>query len=373
LNIDEREQMNAMYSIAHETGGKLYTGSNDLVGSLGNAFDANRFYYVLSYYLRAGSSDRQFRALKVRVRNHPEYTVQTARGFNPFETGLTGAPKTPQERLLQAMRGPSPVTDIGVSAQADFIETDTDDRQVSLTIYFSGDRFQYKEQEQRNVVDLEILYVVYDSSGKQVEGTSARAEGKLTRGGMAQAKTSGYRFSKRLTLKPGVYQVSIGVREEGTERTGTASAWVQVPELAKNKLEMSSLMFREPILFDEAPVRKDGISVSELEQVKMVQGIPLYARTGFCDYFFRVYPGAQPFEQSNFQFMKEYLLDGETIKQEPWKPLSADETDAGKGWLDVEGELDLSGFNPGIYEMRVSVKDARSNKIVQRAAVFGVE
>ena len=44
-----------------------------------------------------------------------------------------------------------------------------------------------------------------------------------------------------------------------------------------------------------------------------------------------------------------------------------------KGWLDVEGEVDLAGFAPGIYELRVTVKEKASNKTAQRAAVFSVE
>ena len=372
-NDSEREEMNAIYSIAHETGGKLYENTNDLAGSLGQAFDENRSYYVLSYYLPAGSDPKKFRSIKVRVRNHPEYTVRAARGFAPADIAkVEEEGKTPQQHLLRAINSALPLTNLGVSARADFMERDNDDKQVSLTVYFDGDRFQYREQDLRNSVELEILSLIYDGTGKQVDGISARVEAKLTTERMDQAKTSGYRYSRRLALKPGVYQARIGVREEGTDRMGTASAWVEVPEVKPDKLEMSSLVLRNPL--DTDPSSKEGINVSELEQIRMVHSIPLYDRDDFCDYSFRVHAGSQTSKDLKLLVMKELLLDGKPLKQGDWTAISTQERKVGsEGWFDVEGEVDLAGFAPGIYELRVTIKDAASNKTTQRAAVFSVE
>ena len=44
-----------------------------------------------------------------------------------------------------------------------------------------------------------------------------------------------------------------------------------------------------------------------------------------------------------------------------------------KGWFDVYGEVDVGEVDSGVYELRVSVKDSRSNKTVQRTVVFSVE
>jgi hypothetical protein len=375
LNSSEREVMNGLHSLAEGTGGKLYDGTNDLGAALSRSFDANRFYYVLSYYLPARSDNREYRKITVRVRNHPEYTVRTARGFGLTDPGADAEAeliKTPQQRLLQAMKAPLPVTDLGVSVRADFLETETDDKTVSLTVYFDGDRFQYREQDHRNAIELEILYAIYDSSGKQVEGISAHVQGSLTQDRLTQAKTRGYRFSRRLTLKPGVYQVRMGVREEGTNRMGTATAWVDVPELAQDKLEMSSLIFSNPLDIDSSDA--EGIDVSKLEQIRMVRSIPLFARGDFFDYSFRVYQGALAVAEPKLEWMPELYQGGRLIKEGQWLPIAVErENIDSKGWMDVYGEVDIGKFDSGVYELRVSVKDSRSNKTVQRTAVFSVE
>ncbi len=375
INSSEREVMNGLHSLAEETGGKMYDGTNDLGAAIGRAFDANRYYYVLSYYLPSRSDNLAFRKIKVRVRNHPEYSVRTARGFAMSDlTAETEAEsvKTPQQRLIQAMKAPLPVTDLGVSARADFLETETDDKKVSLAVYFDGDRFQYREQDQRNAVELEIIYAIYDSSGKQVEGTSAKVQGELSRDRLTQAKTRGYKFFRRLPLKPGVYQVRIGVREEGTNRMGTATAWVDIPELAQNKLEMSSLILSNPLDINASGA--EGIDVSELEQIKMVQGIPLFERGDSFDYSFRIHQDTLALEKPDLEWMPELFRGGRLIKQGQWLPISIEKEDIdSKGWMDVYSEVDIGTFDPGVYELRVSVKGSRSNKTVQRTLVFSVE
>jgi len=375
VTLYESEKLNGLHAMAMETGGKMFTNTNDLRGALGEAFDENRYYYILSYHLPERSESRGFRSIEVRVRNHPEYTVLTARGFAISDlTADSGTElvKTPQQDLLQAMSAPMPVTDLGVSAQADFLQTEDDDKQVSLTVYFDGDRFQYRKQDQLNVVALEILYVIYDASANQVEGTSAHVEGILSADRMAQAKTSGFRFSRRLTLKPGVYQVRIGVREEGTNRMGTATAWVDVPELSEDKLEMSSLILSNPL--DIEVLDTEGIDVSQLEQIKMVQGIPFFEQGDFFDYSFRVHTDALTFLEPDLAWMPELYRGGELVKQGQWLPIPVEKEDIdSKGWFDVYGEVDIGEVGSGIYELRVSVKDARANKTVQRTTVFSVE
>jgi hypothetical protein len=55
-------------------------------------------------------------------------------------------------------------------------------------------------------------------------------------------------------------------------------------------------------------------------------------------------------------------------------PIPAEERNRdSKGWFDVDGEVDLGGFDPGVYELRVSVKDVQSNKTTQRTTVFSVQ
>jgi hypothetical protein len=312
----------------------------------------------------------------VRLRNHPEYRVRAPSGYTLSDLKKERAgteQQDPQKRLLAAMSAPLPVTDLGVSVQADYLETDADDKQVSLTVFFEGDSFRYEKQDQRRVVNLEILSVVEDSYGKQVEGISAMVQGNLTEAGMEQARTGGYRFSRRLPLAPGVYHARIGVREEGSNRIGTASTWVEVPEVAEKRLEMSSLILSDPLHADLS-IEGESVRVSDLQQVRMVQGVPIYETGDIFYYTYRVHPGASVSGKPDLLVMWEVSQGGSPVAAGEWNSIRAElqDTDA-KGWFDLDGELNINNFDTGVYELQVRVRKSDSEEVVQRTVTFGVQ
>ena len=375
ISENEQEQLNGLHMIAEETGGKMYGNTNNLNDLLGRAFDANRYYYVLSYYPSTDIAPDRFRKIEVRVRNHPKYKVRAPKRYRLTDSKIEFPDdewETPQQKLLTTMNRPIPVTDLGVSATAEYLETGTDDKKVSLTVNFEGDRFQYRQEDRRNIVELEILSLVYDSSGKQVDGISAQVEGKLTPEGMNRAKNKGYRFSRRLTLDPGVYQVRVGVREEGSDRVGTAATWVEVPKIKPDKLEMSSLILSNPLEtgFSDAP----NIRVNELEQVKMVQGVPIFNPRDIFYYTFRVHAGVEDPDRSDIFWMREVLQGGVPITEGTWQQISEEmQTTDSEDWFDLDDELFIRDYSAGVYELRVSVKNSSSGEIAKRTIAFGIE
>src|SRR5207237_4347579 len=121
----ERDLENGLNSLARDTGGEAFFHTNDLSGALKRVLDSNRFYYVLAYYPPDERKSKQFRRLTIRVKNHPEYTVRTAKGYLPMDVAKAKqeeAAATPQQRLMHAMLTPLTRSEINVSASADFLE-----------------------------------------------------------------------------------------------------------------------------------------------------------------------------------------------------------------------------------------------------------
>jgi hypothetical protein len=105
-----------------------------------------------------------------------------------------------------------------------------------------------------------------------------------------------------------------------------------------------------------------------------VQGIPLFESDDFFDYSFRVHLDTLAFLEPDLHWKPELFRGGELVKKGQWLPISVEKEDIdGKGWFDVYGEVDIGEIGSGVYELRVSVKDARSNKSIQRTTVFSVE
>jgi len=364
------EKLDILVTLANDTGGDFYMNENNLSGLVGRALESNRYYYVLGYYLNPQENDRNFHSIHVRIRNHPEYKVRTIRGFSPAELEKELADegeKTPQQQLVQSLNKALPQTALNVSAQMDFIDATNQGPQASLTVQFDGDTLQYQPQAERHGFTVEIVTVIYDSSGRQIEALSATVQGTLTPERLAQGRANGYAYSRQLTLKPGIYQARVGVREIETGATGTAAAWVDIPDLAHSKLALSSLVLLDPFPASDT-------NGNALRQAKTVQGIRIFPRDEVCGYMLRVFRKATAPPGKDLTLKMELMKDGKSVQEIQWQQLVQEKRDAvDKGNIFVGGKVNLAGLEPGIYELCVSVKDARAKKTAQRTAVFGIE
>ncbi|HYY93747.1 MAG TPA: VWA domain-containing protein, partial [Pyrinomonadaceae bacterium] len=371
--------------VAQATGGAAYLNTNDLRAPMQKMLDSNRVYYSLAYYLPK-DSDRKFRKLTVRVKGHPEYNVRTQRGYTPpeKEPGALAA-ETPRQKLVAAMMSPLPSTGIGVTSEADFLVREGDDSQVTLQVHIDGDALTYEKRGPDYALDCELAASVLDKEGNVAASIAEALKGTLSPAQVEEAKRNGYRYERRLALKPGLYQVRVGVREVGSERLGTSAAWVEVPDLEKGKPALSS------IFMGKAEARAADAKASTGAQpgadakagaeqkagavgLRFVVGRASFKPGDVAFYRFVVYNAqALARQQQQDAQLKLEIMQGETrVYEGPWQPLGARVIRSDRKGTEVGGQLKLT-LGPGVYTLRLIVKDAGSKQTVQQTTDFEVE
>lgn len=370
LNARNMDQRTALIALALDTGGKPFFETNDLNGRIAQALEENRIYYTLSYYPEDENNPKKARKLTLRVKGHPEYEVRTQRSYVPAEllrAEKENAALTPRQRLARAMISPVPVNALGISVAADYFEREGDANQVLLQTYIESDKLDYRQQEGSQAFNLEVATAIYDGAGKLISGWSDEIKGAFKAEQFERSKNAGFRQFKWLSLKPGLYQVRVGILEATTDRLGTALTWVEVPKLGQNKTLVSNLM-----LMYQTEEQADSTKSGSLSQFR--QGIRIYRRGEELAYFLRIYPPANAKKQSDGITIQTQIVQGERIVyQSQWLP--ADERALAKDKISVEigGELKLNTIKPGLFELRVLVKDGKTAQPLKRAALFGVE
>ncbi|HEX8720939.1 MAG TPA: VWA domain-containing protein [Pyrinomonadaceae bacterium] len=345
---------------ADETGGRAFINSNDLGSALQQMLDSNRVYYTLAYYPPKGGDPLKFRKITVRLKGHPEMSVRTQKGYLPPEPASEQRAATPRERLFKEVVAPLPATALDVTSAAYFVESEADDAQVTLQLHVGGEGLRYEERGEDRLLRCEVFAIVFDQKG-QVTGTFAEnISATLGPGQFAEARRKGYRYRRRLKLKPGLYQVRVGVREVGSELVGTASAWVEVPDLRRGRLEMSSL-------FLGAGDREAAAPRPLLERVTVKADEAL-------SYRFVVYNaagGSQPSEGADAQVKVEVLRGESEVYEGEWQPLSAQAIRRDAKGVEAGGRLKL-GLPADLYTLRVTAKNPKSKKTVVQTADFEV-
>lgn len=373
LGASERDLQLGLVTLANDTGGEAFFNTNDLSGRLQKALNDNRIYYAIGYHAPNDNSiakGKQFRRISLRVKNHPEYKIRTQRGYQPLEVKAEEQPATPRQRLVQAMGAPLPVTTIPVAVSADYFERESLTGQAYIQIYIDANALRYREQDKHYFFDLETAITIYDLTGKRVHISTNVANGSFTAERLDLAKRNGYRYTERVPLKPGFYQARIGVLETATERLGTATAWLEVPDLDNGRLTLSALLLSRESAADAQPANKAG-TVESLSPA-VTQGIVIYRAGAELEYHLVIYPGKN--QKTGELSMQIQVAQGDRlIYQGQWGGVESRVVEKDSKGIEVGGSLTLNGVKPGVYELRVAVKTSNSKKPVQRVAPFGVE
>jgi VWFA-related protein len=368
----DRELEAGMERLAKGTGGEAFFTTNDLKGAFGKALDDNGYYYSLAYYPAAAEDKKSFRAIKVRVKSHPDYSVRTQSGY--FAGDLlkekSVAPADPRKALIKVMGEPLASTAIGVDASADFLYLPSDDAQVSVNIFVDARRIGYKEEEKGFVANLTLLTGVLDSAGRTTDVLQDTMQIRLLPEQLERAKESVYRYTKRLRVKPGLYQIRVGVYDPQTSEMGTASTWIEVPDLKSKKLVLSSIATaRFQSDSDEA---KQGEGRALL-QPNVRNGVNVFHRGDSITYYGKAHKaglGAQ--NAAGLMIQGQILQDEKVMLNDTWKPLSAFVLNKEADSIEFGGRIRAAGFKPGFYTLRISVKDPQSKEELTRETSFEV-
>lgn len=372
LSDSLKDAQGAINALGKDTGGNAFFTANDMGNSMKRALDANSVYYTLAYYPPVEKNNTEYRRLAVRVRAHPEFSVRAPRGYFGPKPEAELQKQTPQQAVMKALTAPLSQTGIEVTATVYYIEREVDNAQVTVEVFIDGTTLDYGQRAGRQSIDCEVTTVIFDQTGKSIQVITDKVQGSLTPEQLAEGRKNGYRYLKRLSLNPGIYQARVGVRENGSERIGTANAWVEVPNLGRVRLAASS------ILLTTVGASRDGkqpgsTDAPELLMPGVRKGIAFFKQGASLAYQLTVYESSRrKLEELGLLMQSELAQGGRSIYRSEWQPVTERLVRVGKKGFDLGGQINLD-LKPGVYELKVTVKDPKSNRSAQQDIVFEVE
>jgi VWFA-related protein len=363
-----RQGMNAL---ATDTGGFLVKNSNDLDEGLGRILRDNQAYYLLAYEPTNTARDGRFRKIQVRVRGRPELKVRTRSGyFAPDEKQAAGIALDPEARrereMGQALGSLFPLPDLPLALSADFIAMPPQGPQAVLKIHVDLRNVPFQQNDGRYRAELEIVGAVYDEGGKLVgEIAGEKAALNLTPESYLSTIAEGMNLMRSVPLSPGQYQVRLAARESSRSLLGSASQWVDIPDIDAQPLTLSSVFLLADVPVKASPGAKpDAGQERALVDVQMEK---VFRAGQGLHYVVQLYtpaqgrPGAVTLQAQVWRGSK---LVGVTPKHE-----LADTTGVRK-WSE---RIALDAFAPGDYELRVVASDPGTGAKVERRVNFRVE
>ncbi|HEX8178553.1 MAG TPA: VWA domain-containing protein, partial [Pyrinomonadaceae bacterium] len=243
------ESKNGLNYLAQQTGGLFFENDNDFNGGVRRVLDDQKGFYLIGYRPDPATFDattgrHNFHQLEVRVKR-PDLKVRTRNGFY----GLTDADAKPQrtgraQQLYGALSSPFSAGALGVRLTSLYAHDAQAGAFMRSLLYVDGRDVTFKRQpDGAYAAQLDVLALTFGADGEALDEFNATLDWTGSDEAHANVMRGGLVYIVNVPVKkPGPYQLRVAVRDAATERVGTASQFIDVPDLAEQRLTLSGLI-----------------------------------------------------------------------------------------------------------------------------------
>src|SRR5262245_35247381 len=250
-NFDSQE---GLVYLARETGGIPFINNNDLNLGIRRALKDQQSYYLIGFDPDDEKFDRKYHSIKLKV-NRPGLLTRTRSGFIGYpDKPKEPVPQTREAQILSALFSPFGARDVTAQMTSFFFNTPNLDRKqkndpeslsfVRSFFHIDASNLTFKDADKGDkLLKLEIATFTFNENGEAVEQHGRAFQLRLDEARYRLAVRRGFNYTDDFVIKkPGAYQFRAVIRDAETGRMGSAGQFIQVPDLSKNRLELSGLV-----------------------------------------------------------------------------------------------------------------------------------
>jgi len=235
--------------LAKQTGGSALVNSNDLSFGIRKILD-DQSYYLIGYQPDSDTFDpkiRQFNKLQIKV-NRKGARVRYRSGFFGVSDEQIKKPsaiqKTPRQQIMSALTSPFATNGIGLRLNTLFGNDAKDGSFVRFLLHVDAKDLKFtdeKDGSKKAVFD--VVAIMFGDNGTVLDQISETYTFTIKEAKFAQVLSSGFVYHFPFPVKkPGAYQLRVAIRDASENKVGSASQFVEVPNLKKNRLTISGIV-----------------------------------------------------------------------------------------------------------------------------------
>jgi VWFA-related protein len=365
-SVQNLDSQAGMVFLSQQTGGFAMLNNNDLEFGVRKALEDNESYYLLGFDPDDEKFNGRYHSIKVRARRSG-LQVRTRGGFyGVTDNEPSVRPRTPIQQMLSTLYSPFGAHDVQVQMTSFFVNSNAKGSYVRSFFYFDPAKLTFKEgADKKKSLTLELATFAFNEEGQAVDQYASHLTIDLDEAQYQAALTKGLVRTADVPIKkPGAYQFHAVIRDAETGRLGSASQFIQVPDLSKKQLALSGLLISSPDTNENASQGDLPESLNQHDQAAGIDPQPTaavrrFGRTGALGYGVWVFNATldKRTRQPQIATQIEIFHNGKRVFQAPPHPLKIVKG-ANLNRLPCGGQLRLTGFPPGDYMLRLIVTDS---------------
>jgi hypothetical protein len=394
-----------LFALAEDTGGRALLNSDALNGALTKALNETSNYYLLAWKPSdEEQKGKNYKRLEVSVIGRPELVVKLPRGYlqSQADAEMARADSAGNRARKTTEKGSEQTVAAGVkdpaaaakSVDADlrnalgafasrrglpttisvaFLDTPDNGPIITASVQAATAALDYgADSKERAVIDL--AGVVLNDQGKPAASFKTRLSVAPANSAQPQGD-AGVVYNYKTPLAPGLYQVRTAARDQKSGRVGSASQWIEIPDLSTHRLTLSSLLLGAQVIGAEpkADTTKTDASASMPQvQFSVDRRFKKSSQLSFWVFIYNTLNGTSGAPAPDVTAQIEMFSNGQPVVKTPVRKLST------VGMNDLKripygGQFSLATLPVGRYQLNVTITDQLAKSSVSQHVSFQVE
>ncbi len=376
----------ALSDLAADTGGRALFNSDALNTAVTNALKETSNYYLLAWKPASEvQNGGKFKHIEVSISGRPELTVRLPRGYFDADAraeqervdakikkqetpAKPEAGKSPAEIALRtALLAFSPRKGIDTLLSASYIDTPNNGTVLMASTQVETAGLGYGA-DGKQAATVDVVGVVLNDQGKQATAFQTRLNVKPLSTEATRPDNDGVIYYYRAPLAPGLYQVRVAARDEKSEKVGSATQWIEIPDLKSKRLVLSSLLLGGHEA--AANAKSGGADSSGQLQFSVDRKFKRASKMSILAFIYNATQGGNGGPDLMGQI--QVIRDGRTVISSPQRKVATEGMDD-LGRIPFGGDLALNTLPAGNYTLLITIMDRGSQVSASQRVGFEVQ
>lgn len=369
-NFNSQETLGTLSS---DTGGKAFFDSNDFAPAFQQVQHDSEAYYIVGFRSTNRARDGGYRHLTVKLRRK-DVRLEYRPGYYAPADFKHAKTEDRELQLSEQLRSDLPATDVSLYLQALYFREAENRFFVPVSLIVPGSQIPFLKNGDRDKANLDVIGEVKNGQGIVVG--NIRDTVKLTLDASQEVRRKNIQYSTGFTLAPGRYHLKFVVRENQTGLMGSFETDLNVPDLKKVPLKVSSIVLANQRVPTTAKL-VHGTNLSPLvrDGLEWVANVPhVFRQDQHLFVLYEIYdpaqqkavsttPAAAPglLRRSSSKNVRvltsiEFLLGGSKVYETPLVEATSLNTPE-RGAVAFQFDIPLAALQPGTYVCQVNIVD----------------
>jgi hypothetical protein len=342
------ESQDGMAILSQKTGGMFFS-SGDITDSVRRAVDDGNGYYLLGYQPEGNTfnstNPSKFHDIKLRTKRSGLKVRSRTGFFGMPDTPVAPQPQTRAAQMAKALASPFMTSALNVKMTTLFSQTEKQGAVINVLLYLDANDLKFSDEPDGSrsaLIDLGI--VTHDENGQISANVDKSWRLSYTKSAYEEVLKTGIVYSTAVPMKkPGPYLLRIALRDANSEKLGSATQFVEVPDMKDDRLVMSGIVMS----------RTTGSN--ENDEIAGTPAVRNFRSGSTISYAYEILNSPSE-SQSRLQAQIRLFREGQLVYLSPQSPLQLDSKPDKKRFA-ITGQLALTKVSPGTYVMQIVVSD----------------